>query len=315
MAAGRFAATIAYDDPDRCAIALLGLPDDIGVSLNNGRPGAAHAPAAFREALAKYGTTFDAAAERELPPLVYDAGDIVPASTDDFDNDPVAAMNETHDRVTEAVFAIHKRGLLPVCIGGGHDLTFPSVRALSQHLGRAVAGVNVDAHLDVRDTPGSGMPYRALIEGGFVDATRFVEYGIGRFATARAHVEWLASRFAEIVTIDRARTPECAPQYPMEFAFDARDDGHEHEPGFVSIDLDAIDGSAAPGVSAVNPDGLSVMTTCEIARRAGAHPAVRHFDIMELNPKHDDGRTARIAALVFLHFVAGYAERIASASA
>ena len=51
MPAGRFAGTIRHDSPDGCAIALLGLPDDTGVGLNNGRPGAKDGPAAFRAAL------------------------------------------------------------------------------------------------------------------------------------------------------------------------------------------------------------------------------------------------------------------------
>lgn len=309
MPAGRFAGTIRHDSPDGCAIALLGLPDDTGVSLNNGRPGAKNGPGAFRAALARYGTTHDAGTGQPLPPVVYDAGDVVPVTTDQADSDPVRAMHETHDRVTKAVFSLHKRGLLPVCIGGGHDLTYPSVRALSHHLGVGVGGINVDAHLDVRETPGSGMPYRAGIEGGFIDASRFIEYGVGRFANAGAHVGWLTERFAEIVTSDRVVSGTSTPASALEFAFDARQEGEGDHPGFVSIDLDAIDGAMAIGVSAVNPNGLSVQTVCDLAERAGANPCVRHFDIMELNPRHDDGRTARIAANVFLHFIAGFRAR------
>jgi formiminoglutamase/guanidinobutyrase len=47
-----------------------------------------------------------------------------------------------------------------------------------------------------------------------------------------------------------------------------------------------------------------------LARAAGRHPAVRHFDVMELCPVHDEGdRTARLAALLVLAFLAGLAER------
>ena len=40
VAAGRFAAAVRTDDPEECTVALLGLPDDLGVRLNGGRPGA-----------------------------------------------------------------------------------------------------------------------------------------------------------------------------------------------------------------------------------------------------------------------------------
>ncbi|GAB4554078.1 MAG: formimidoylglutamase [Phycisphaerales bacterium] len=309
MTVGKFAGTIRHDSDDGCAIALVGLPDDTGVALNNGRPGAQRGPAAFRAALASYGNPWDARDAAELPPVVYDAGDVVPVTTDEAGGDPVQALHATHERITEALFAVHKRGLMPVCVGGGHDLTYPCVRALSQHLGAGVAGVNVDAHLDVRETDGSGMPFRAGIENGFIDATRFIEFGVARFGNSRAHCEWLQSRFAEIVTVDRAVSGDSTPASAMAFAFDGRTQGDEPAGGFVSIDLDAIDGAMSVGVSAVNPNGLTVQHCCEFAERAGAHPGVRHFDIMELNPRHDDGRTARIAALLFLHFVAGYRTR------
>src|SRR5687767_8945741 len=49
----RFAAQIRTDSAEGCAIALLGLPDDLGVRLNGGRPGAAEGPTAFLAALAR----------------------------------------------------------------------------------------------------------------------------------------------------------------------------------------------------------------------------------------------------------------------
>jgi formiminoglutamase len=81
-------------------------------------------------------------------------------------------------------------------------------------------------------------------------------------------------------------------------------------PGFVSIDLDALDGAWAPGVSAVNPDGLDVSTVGVLAERAGRTENVLQIDFMELSPPHDlDGRTARVAAHLFLRFLAGLMAR------
>lgn len=305
IASDRFARAIRTASPDGCRVALIGLPDDQGVRLNGGRPGARFGPDAFRAALAKFGGGFDAGDERPIDAVVFDAGDVVPARGD---GEP--ALRETHDRVTQAVLAAHRAGLLPVCIGGGHDLTYASVRALASHTGKTVGGVNVDAHLDVRETAGSGMPFRALIEGGQLDAKRFTVFGAGRFTNAHKHVEFLRARGGSIDTIDRVLAGE-AP-----FAGALQRAG---APAFVSIDLDGIDGSQAPGVSAVNPMGLSVAMACDAARLAGAASSVRHFDLMELCPVHDEpvwddraripGRTARVAALLFLHFLTGLRER------
>lgn len=305
IAPDRLARAIRTAGPDGCRVALIGLPDDLGVRMNGGRPGARFGPDAFRAALARFGTGFDAHREGPIEIGVYDAGDVVPARGE---GEP--ALRETHDRITQAVLAVHRAGLLPVCIGGGHDLTYPSARALASHTGQRIGGVNIDAHLDVRETAGSGMPFRALIEGGQLDAKRFTVHGAGRFTNAHKHVEFLRARGGSLDTIDRVLSGEAPFARALERA---------GAPAFVTIDLDAIDASQAPGVSAVNPMGLSVAPACDAARLAGAAPSVRHFDLMELCPVHDEpawddrvrapGRTARIAALLFLHFLAGLRER------
>lgn len=298
MRPGRFAQTIRNDSPEGAALALLGLPDDTGVRLNRGRPGAAEGPAAFRAALGALGTTYDGVRDVTLDAAVFDAGDVLPAFGDD-----AAALFETHARVAAAAQQLHELGLVVVGIGGGHDLSLPAISALSMQVGAPLGGVNLDAHLDVRENVGSGMPFRRLIEGGWLDPTRFVELGLGRFANEPGDVEWLRRHGAELVTADQiARSPVDLGQLL------ARALGSGA--GFVSIDLDGIDASVAPGVSAPNPLGLSLGIAAELAEAAGRDARVRHFDLMELSPPHDaGGRTARAAAYLFMSFVAGLQAR------
>lgn len=307
--ADRFAAAIRRDTHDGARVALLGLPDELGVRLNAGRPGASQGPTAVRRALASFGTAWDGAEARPLDVGVFDAGDVTPAPGNDAN-----ALLETHRRVTDTALGLHQRGLIVLAIGGGHDLTLPTVRAMSMHAGAPVGGINADPHLDVRDTIGSGMPYRFLIEEKHLEPERFVEFGVGRWANAQEHVDYLTSRGSALIGVERALAHPSA----LNVAFDRISRGLT-EPAFVSIDMDVIDGSHAPGVSAVNPMGLPVDLVARLAWRAGSHPSVRHFDLMELSPAHDDygggdpqtsvGRTARVAAFLILQFLAGVQER------
>ncbi len=311
----RFAATIRTDSPKGCQVALLGLPDDTGVRLNHGRPGAAQGPAAFRSALASLGTTWDGWRGRPMPIKVFDAGDVPPSP-----GRTEAALLETHARVEQAAAELHQLGLVPVCIGGGHDLTLPAVSALARAAGTAVGGVSFDAHLDVRPELGSGMAFRRLIQSGRLDPTRFVVVGLGRFVNERAHLKWLAQHGAQIVFADTVLTRGLALKSIFRTAFSGGQHGEARKggraglgshPGFVTIDLDGLDASLAPGVSAMNPLGLTVRDGAALAEAAGADPRVQHFDLMELSPRHDpSGGTARIAAFLFLAFVAGFGERL-----
>ncbi len=308
----RFASSIRTERTQDCELALLGLPDDTGVKLNHGRPGAQQGPAAFRRALASFGTHWDGVCNQPLSVCVFDAGNIVPAL-----GGGEVALFETHRRVEAAVLELHKAGLLPVCIGGGHDLSLPSIRALSRHVGQAVGGINLDAHLDVRSSTGSGMPFRHLIEGGHVAANRFVEYGLGRFANDAADLEWAAAQGVHLVFADQVLDATTVDGISPDAT--TRDTGSSLQellgrtgdgPGFVSIDLDGIDQSLAPGVSAQNPLGLAVRHAARLAELAGKSPGIRHFDLMELCPAHDQSeRTAKSAALIFLAFVAGFRDR------
>lgn len=269
----------------KCQVALVGLPDDAGVELNHGRVGARRGPTAFRGALAGYGVAMplDEPGDGRAYPHVFDAGDVV-VGKDIF---------ETHDRVSAVAEAIVKRGLFPIAIGGGHDLTFAFVRGVARALG-TMTGVYIDAHLDVRPEVGSGMPFRALIEGGFASALHCI--GVNPLVTMHDHAEYFRGK---------GGTTHVSPP--------ARELGTLLDPGkpaFVSLDMDAFDSAHAPGVSALNPCGLSPREVEPLVRAAGRLPSVRCFDIMELNPEHDvEGRTSRLAAHMFLTFLRGLAER------
>jgi formiminoglutamase len=305
---GRFAERIRTDSPQGCAIALLGLPDDTGVKLNHGRPGAAEGPNAFRQALANYGANWDAAHQRALDVQVYDAGNVEPAA-----GAGEAALLETHARVERAVAELHQISLLPICIGGGHDLSLPAITALARHATNPVGGINLDAHLDVRQTVGSGMAFRRLSDSGHLEPKRFIEAGLGQFANDECDAKWLIERGAHLVFDNDLLNPQHSiePRMIVEHWLSTATN-HGTHPAFCSIDLDALNCAFAPGVSAINPLGLEVRHAVTLAAAAGANLQVRHFDIMELSPPHDqNGHTARIAALLFLSFLSGWKARTA----
>ena len=265
-----------HEHPDGCDVALLFIPDDEGIRRNHGRPGAAEGPAGVCEALMRYGVREPGGITW---PRVFDAGQIMPAGED---------LEETHRRVTEATGALVDAGMLPIAIGGGHDLTFPFVRALCDR-GLVDAGVYLDAHLDVRAEVGSGMPFRRLVEDCGVRELHAL--GIDRFAAAAEHVAW----FAE----NGGRIDDLEPGDPM--------------PGtgsFLSLDLDVLDQAFAPGVSATNPAGWSPIAVERWVAAAGRDPKVRCFDIMELSPPHDpEQHTARLAARMLMVFLEAFASR------
>jgi agmatinase len=73
---------------------------------------------------------------------------------------------------------------------------------------------------------------------------------------------------------------------------------------YVSIDLDVLDSSIAPGHSLPEPGGLDYRQLRAILAAVAKRGHVIGFDVVELNPARDpSGATARVAAWIVTHFL------------
>jgi len=288
-------------------VVLIGVPFDEGVTLGGGRPGAAGGPTALRKAILRCGTTFDAERGIDFDHFrLADAGDLEVAADD------VAA---THERLAEVVTAIVDTGAVPISIGGGHDNTFGSVKALMKKY-PPVAGINVDAHLDLREVIdgriSSGTPFRRILEELHLPGESLVEFGLHGNVNSRSHLEYAREQGVHCLTLGQVRELGAGPAFYQQLQqLETR-----AETLFVSIDLDAFAAAYAPGVSAPGTEGLTPDEGRQLTFAAGRHPGVRLFELMELNPVFDvDTRTSRLAVMLLCAFLAGLATRKAAPSA
>lgn len=290
-------------DGSRIDAGILGVPTDTGVVQGGGRGGASLGPAAIREQLGRYGTVynFDRGADLSRVALA-DFGDLIP---DD------RSVDQTHQHLSDAVEAIVRIGAIPILLGGGHDLTFGGVRGWVRAAGGKIGGITLDAHFDVRKIVDgvitSGTPFRNILDK--IDAIcgeRFVEIGGNGLVNTREHYEYLISKKARLFSLSESRRRGMGPVVEKSLQIAGEGAGAV----FCSIDLDSIGQAFAPGVSASSPEGFTPEEATLAAYRFGLDPKTSYFDIMEMNPNFDqDGRTARLAAALILHFLAGVVQR------
>jgi len=249
---------------------LLGVPWDAHSSFARGP---ALAPPAIRAALHSPSSNSAAEDEQDAVGVIEDRGDLALHDVTDV----AAAIEAGAGEVVAA-------GGLPIFLGGDHAVTPPLVRAMHAQHGPLTI-LHIDAHPDLYDElDGSrdshACPFARVLEAGL--ATRLVQVGI---RTMNAHQRAQATRFG-VETI------------PMHAGFAAalaavRTLGG---PLYVSLDLDAMDPSAVPGINHPEPGGFTVR---EVISLLGAIPprALRGADVVELNPLHDwRDFTARVAA-------------------
>ncbi len=283
--------------PGSARAVLVGVPQDIGVRRNNGRPGAAAAPDAIRTMLYRL-TPYNLDDRNSIPDgFLFDAGNI----------DCSGELEDIHARLEIVVQEICAAGMIPVVLGGGHDITYAAASgAFAVH--GPLGLFNFDAHLDVRPAipqRNSGTSFRMLIEEEKVVPQHLVEFGIQPFANAQQHVEWLEERGGKIQTLDAVRRSgiESALNTAMQIGTSGKG------PLYGTLDIDGVCGADAPGVSAVSPDGFRATDLLASAQALGQNPNCIALDLVEVNPAYDvDNRTAKLAAHAIIRFL--YSKRL-----
>jgi len=279
----RLGELVSRDPADftRSRVVIVGCPQDLGVARNGGRVGASEAPAEIRRMFYRL-TPLGLG----LPPgQVFDLGDLIVPET----------LEACAARQRELVAALVRGGRRVIVLGGGNDIAWPDAAGLADVLPDPTA-INIDAHFDVRaDQPmNSGTPYRQLIASGAVRGSALYELGYQPQVNAAGYLAWLAQQGAHAIDLEAWRAGGLLATFERVLVHPAR-------AVFVGFDMDAVRGADAPGVSAVNPLGLTADEFVALWSRVGAEPRARVVDLSEVNPRHDvDGRTARLAA-VSLH--------------
>jgi formiminoglutamase/agmatinase len=279
-------------------IGIIGLPWDGGASL--GTPGGRYGPAAIRAALPWWLDRIrddrvwdvERGAVVDLSHLeLIDLGDVEVARHD---------TETTFARATELVAAALRGGIEPLVLGGDHSITIPCARALDAVAGR-FGVVQLDAHLDlIDDSPEQGRlsqssPMRRAIElpGGAPE--RLVQVGLRSFNYPEFH-DWC--RAQGITQLTAAEALALGSAEVAERALAAAGDGAV----YLTVDLDCLDPSVAPGVGHMEPGGFPFAFASDLVRRLAPRAAV--VDIAELTPPADHGdMTANVAARLALDVI------------
>lgn len=263
-------------DPSSGATTIIGVPFDRNSSYVRGT---ALAPPRIREAL--LGPVSNVWTETGISILqdgvFCDAGDLDLESA----GEPFAAIEE-------AVGDALDKGLVPICLGGDHSITYPIIKAFRKRY-RQLGLLQIDAHPDLYDEfdgnrISHACPFARIMEEGLVD--RLVQVGIRAMT---GHQTEQAAKFGVEVIEMRDHSDS------LSFSFDS--------PVYISCDLDGLDPAFAPGVSHPEPGGLSTRQVLSLIQTL--HGQLVGADIVELNPARDpSGITAMVAAKILKELIA-----------
>jgi formiminoglutamase len=272
-------------------VVLAGFPSDEGVSRNHGRPGAALAPPAIRDALYALHTDPSDALLRLLE------------HTKDLGDTPISGELET-DQLTlaERIAPWLETGAIPIILGGGHETAYGHFLA-HVNARQNVTILNLDAHPDVRplnDRKGhSGSPFRQSILHPSGLCRQYIVAGLLEARLVPEHLEFISQNGGRYYWRSDLSVGAIGRIYAS-----------LPDPMMVSFDMDAVDQAFAPGVSAPATGGMTDELWLYACKMAGRNPATVSMDLVEVNPRFDTGRrTVLLAAESVLAFLIGISER------
>jgi formiminoglutamase len=244
-------------------------------------------PTAIREALRCF-TTYDVTSKRDLRRLrVTDGGDL------DLAN---ATPEEAFEPIHQAVFENLEGTDAVVILGGNNSITRPGCYGLGLELSRCGL-LTLDAHFDLRHLGqglNNGNPVRALLGDG-LPGSHIVQIGIQSFANSQAYARVAEDAGILVTTTDfiRRRGIEFAVDQALAY-LDRRVDRI-----YVDLDLDVLDQMHAPAASGARPGGLAPWEVRCATSLCGAHPKVRAFDLVEINPTKDKADVTALTGRMF----------------
>ncbi|WP_298209296.1 agmatinase [Ferrimicrobium sp.] len=273
------------------SIALVGAPFDAGVSY---RPGARFGPLAIRtgsQLLRPYDPAMDLLPFGRVQ--VADAGDmgINPFSIED-------AIATIEARAGELQTCVDRL----VTLGGDHTIALPLLRAVTRRHG-PVALIHFDAHLDTWDTyfgaPYThGTPFRRAFEEDLLREDRSFHVGTRGPLYGKSDLDDDAGFGFQIITSDElvdASIPDLGARIKARIG-DA--------PVYLSIDIDVLDPSAAPGTGTPEAGGPSSRDILKLLRQLRGINLVG-ADLVEVSPSYDHAEITAIAASHIIYTMIG----------
>ncbi len=210
-------------------------------------------------------------------------------------------LAETYTRISEVCRMLLEVNVLPVIIGGSHDLDYGQYCAY-ETLEKLISLLNVDAFLDLEEKKEFGESQRhihkiLLHEPNYLFSYTHLAYQ--SYLIDPLSVAVLEKLYFEAFRVGQMRTN----MQEMEPAIRNAD--------MMSVDVTAIRSSDAPGNANAQPFGLTGEEACQVCWYAGLNEKLSSIGFYEYNPTFDDvhKRTASVVATMIWYFIEGFYHR------
>ena len=286
---------------------IFGIPEDIGIRANFGRPGSSSAwESAVRHLCNVQHNRYCKGSRIIMLGHLMVEKEMAEAASLDLsktsDRKQLMMLVEVIDKeVSHIVSVIVKAGKIPIIIGGGHNNAYGNIKGTALAKGRQVNAINFDAHTDFRMLEGrhSGNGFSYAFEEGFLK--RYFIFGLHENYTPKSVLDRLKAedriRFNSYDEIAIRNQRDFGDE--IEYAFDFI----KHDSYGIEIDLDAIPGIAS---SAMTISGFSVEELRRFTSFFAAHENAAYLHICEGAPDLAEEKQASLIGKLIGYLVTDF---------
>lgn len=175
--------------------ALLGIPEDIGVRANHGKPGTAKTWEVFLSTFLniqanQFNNPKDMVLLGEIDCKNWmQKANSLPKSDKSYFKKLGEIVSQIDEAVAEVIEAVVLAGKIPIVIGGGHNNAYGIIKGCSKALKTPINVANLDAHTDLRpmDFRHSGNGFSYAIAENYLE--RYSVFGVHKNYTSQAIFE------------------------------------------------------------------------------------------------------------------------------
>lgn len=261
-------------------LAFIGVMEDRGA---DGNQGCAEGPNFVRNELYQL-------VRNNLPLKMIDLGNICAGDQ----------LSDSYFALSTVVYELVKANVIPIIIGGSHDLTLAQYKGY-QNLEQGVNVVVVDERIDLIDVDAPATDLNFLSHIFASEPDMLMNFGLLGYQSYFVDTE--ATNTLQKLKFDCYRLG------------DVRKNMEEVEPvvrdaDMMSFDIASIKQSDASGHRCATPNGFYSEEACQIVRYAGLSDRLSSFAIYGYNPSFDSHtQTAQLIAQMVWYFAEGYYNR------
>ena len=290
---------------DDTKFVIFGVPWDYLSSIKTSD--SANAPNKIREVSSNLGCTSEMGIE--VPRLkVTDLGDVNIKSTDVEGN-----LNLIKEFLREAYK--QKEDIIPIMIGGDHFCTYPVIKTIGNQFDKKKEfGVLVfDAHLDLYEEWDNSIYSHATVTNRIFDLDYITNKNLLIVGTRDIDIPELKFAQSEKISFFNAQLlMKGLENYINKIKEFYNKSNIKYL--YVSIDIDAIDPSNAPGTGYAIPGGFTYREIWKILRELTLNFNIIGFDLVEVAPNLDskNNMTCNLAAKLIVEFISFISNKLNS---